>query len=203
MYRLLQQVRRRSTLCSGFSLIELLVSISIIVIITSIALVRNSSFNQTILLTNQAYELALDIRRSQVLGVSVQAGAEPGSDAINRSPIGLYVEQGNQTYRIFRDNTNDQSNGQYDPGEEINNGTLTLDNRFRILYICEGDLAADTCTGTTWTTILFQRPDFTAHLNTNSPSNVLTKVRIGVSTLNRGSETREVIIESTGLISVQ
>ncbi|MGB4076233.1 MAG: prepilin-type N-terminal cleavage/methylation domain-containing protein [Minisyncoccia bacterium] len=54
----------------GFSLVELLVVLSIISIITSIALMGQSTFNRSILLTNTAYSLALSMREMQALGLS-------------------------------------------------------------------------------------------------------------------------------------
>jgi prepilin-type N-terminal cleavage/methylation domain-containing protein len=56
---------------AGFGLIELLVSISIMVLVTSIVLARHSAFNGTVLLKSQAYEIALRLREVQLSAVSV------------------------------------------------------------------------------------------------------------------------------------
>ena len=55
----------------GFSLIELIVSIAIFMIITSIVLYNYGSFNNDLIVSNLAYEVALEVRTAQVYGLSV------------------------------------------------------------------------------------------------------------------------------------
>lgn len=59
-------------LTRGFTLIELLVSVTIIVLITTVALVQQNRFNETLALTNLAYEVGLSVRQAQVFGISVR-----------------------------------------------------------------------------------------------------------------------------------
>ena len=54
----------------GFSLIELIVAVSVIVIISSVALFHQAKFSSDILISNVAYEIALAIRQAQVYGIS-------------------------------------------------------------------------------------------------------------------------------------
>ena len=54
----------------GFTLVEMLVVLLIIAIITTIALIGQSTFNRTLLLTDTAYTIALSIREAQSLGLS-------------------------------------------------------------------------------------------------------------------------------------
>jgi prepilin-type N-terminal cleavage/methylation domain-containing protein len=56
----------------GFTLIELMVTITIVVLVTGIVLVQYSSFNSSVLLTSQAYQLAFDLREAQSLAISVR-----------------------------------------------------------------------------------------------------------------------------------
>jgi len=56
----------------GFTLIELLVSMGIMIVITSVALVQHNQFNETLALTNLAYEVGLSVRQAQVFGISVR-----------------------------------------------------------------------------------------------------------------------------------
>jgi prepilin-type N-terminal cleavage/methylation domain-containing protein len=66
---------------AGFSLIELLVVVSIFFIITTIALFKQSKFSSDILITNTAYDVALAIRQAQVYGVgSKQSGSDTLED---------------------------------------------------------------------------------------------------------------------------
>tara|TARA_B100000508_G_scaffold60333_1_gene47333 strand:- start:368426 stop:369001 length:576 start_codon:yes stop_codon:yes gene_type:complete len=44
----------------------------IIIVITSVALVQHNQFNETLALTNLAYEVGLSVRQAQVFGISVR-----------------------------------------------------------------------------------------------------------------------------------
>ena len=55
---------------AGFSLIELMVSISIIVLVVAVIIVQQTSFNGSVLLRNEAYEVALTLRNIQLSAVS-------------------------------------------------------------------------------------------------------------------------------------
>lgn len=57
----------------GFSLVELLVVLLIMITITMAALVNQSSFNKTLLLKNTAYDLALVLRSIESLGLGTRA----------------------------------------------------------------------------------------------------------------------------------
>lgn len=54
----------------GFSLIEMLVSLGIIVIITAIVLLGQSNFNRSLVLVDTAYTIAFTLRQAQTLGLS-------------------------------------------------------------------------------------------------------------------------------------
>lgn len=81
----------------GFGLIELLVSISIMVLVTTIVLAGHSSFNGSVLLRSQAYEIALRLREVQLAAVGVSGAG------VNdfRSLAGAQFSQGNNKYLIF------------------------------------------------------------------------------------------------------
>ena len=87
----------------GFGLIELMVSIGVMVLVTSIVLVRQSAFNSTVLLQNQAFEIAFDIRQTQLRAVSAQGGV----DADFRTQYGVTFEPGERDYYFFRGNPTD------------------------------------------------------------------------------------------------
>jgi prepilin-type N-terminal cleavage/methylation domain-containing protein len=54
----------------GFTLVEMIVVLTIIVTITAIALLGQSSFNKNLLLTDTAYTVAFSVREAQSLGLS-------------------------------------------------------------------------------------------------------------------------------------
>lgn len=54
----------------GFSLVEMLVVLAIIVVITAVALLGQSSFNRSIVLSDTAYTVAFSLRQAQSFGLS-------------------------------------------------------------------------------------------------------------------------------------
>lgn len=54
----------------GFTLVEMMVVLFIIVIVTTIAVMGQSTFNRSLILTDTAYTIAFSIREAQTLGLS-------------------------------------------------------------------------------------------------------------------------------------
>ncbi len=87
----------------GFTLIEMLVVLAIITIITTIAVTSQSSFNQTLLLTNAAYDLGINVRQAESYGVSSRAFLSGGVSTVNAG-YGLDFTSGNLgAYTLFAD----------------------------------------------------------------------------------------------------
>lgn len=59
----------------GFTLVELTVVLAIIVVITTVVLTNQSSFNKTLILTNTAYDIALTLRSAETYGLSSRASS--------------------------------------------------------------------------------------------------------------------------------
>lgn len=81
--------RHTRATAGGFSLIELMVTIAIISIVLAISLAKYGTFNNVVLLKNQAFGLALDIRKAQTYASSVRV--ESNQDAGN--PNGSILRQ--------------------------------------------------------------------------------------------------------------
>lgn len=90
LFRALLRKRRAAR---GFSLIELLVVLTIISVVTTIALVGQATFNRSVLLTDTTYAIALSLREMQSLGLSSRKtagvqeagyGAYFGDASVNR-----------------------------------------------------------------------------------------------------------------------
>ncbi|MCA9359668.1 prepilin-type N-terminal cleavage/methylation domain-containing protein [Candidatus Kaiserbacteria bacterium] len=189
---------------AGFGLVELLVSISIVVIVASIILTKQSTFNSSVLLRGQAYEVALRAREVQLSAVS--ATNDAASDF--RSVLGLHfdVTNGNEGgYKIFRDANLD---GFYSGSGEEYDVQGQLDNRFEIREIrvidgggtsVENDLS-----------IIFVRPNFDARFFVDAgQANEKTQATAEIDVARRGivgtgnEVLRTVVITSTGQISVK
>lgn len=191
---------RYSRLRQGFGLIELLVSISVMVLVTSVILARHDAFNGATLLRSQAYDMALALREMQLLAVS----ATNDSSGF-RSIYGVTFDTATPgAYVIFRD---DNYNYFYDAGEEFGQQGF-LDERFLIddirLVGSGGDAGSRTDV-----TILFERPNFDAliYKSLNSPAAagiyaVELDVRVRGTTGNSAGEVRTIEVTRTGQVTV-
>lgn len=172
----------------GFTLIELMISIGIITLITSLVMIRHSSFNSAVLEENQAYEVAFDIRQTQMRAVSPQVGIT--GDV--RGGYGIrFVDDPSGTNRIYEV-------FQRIDGEDRVIDRRQLDNRFQ-LTVSEAGTA---------NTIFFQRPDFDARFFRDSGTEVedADRMVINVSLVDGGnSDTggRNIEVTSSGQISIR
>lgn len=200
-----------ATTTAAFGLIELLVSISIVMIVMSIVLARQDTFNSAVLLRNQAFDIALSLREAQLSAVSVQVIG--GSD---RQVIGVYFDTdatgaANQRFIVFRDGalaTPDPSpNGFYNPSEDALVGQpRQLDPRFEIAEIrADGSIVSGG-----ELSILFERPNFDARFFDAATSELSESVieidvkRVGVPVVAGDPGTvRTIEITETGQIAVQ
>lgn len=64
----------------GFTIIELLVSVAIFVLMTSLIVAKFGNFNQSTLLTDTAYDIALVVRLAQTYGLSVRNATQGGTN---------------------------------------------------------------------------------------------------------------------------
>lgn len=168
----------------GFSLLEVLITAAIIGMITGLVTIKYGSFNNLILLKNQAYQIALELRETQTRSLSVT-----GSSAEFRYPYGLYFATAEpDRYTLFRDSN---ENGYYNAGEELE--IRNLDSRFEITSLC----SASAC-GLTTLSITFKRPNFDAIMNNGTVSDG----KINISTIT-DTGTRTVRVNAAGQITVE
>tara|TARA_B100000745_G_scaffold233775_1_gene157395 strand:+ start:1387 stop:1953 length:567 start_codon:yes stop_codon:yes gene_type:complete len=173
---------------SGFSLIELLITISIVIMVVGAVLVKNTGFNSTVLLKTQAQEVALDIRTAQQYGVSARADRTDTGAA-----YGIYFSAATpELYQLYLDDDGDQV---YDTGEAVG-AAFVLDDRFIINDIC----VAGTC-GSSEVSIAFQRPDFDAAIY--YAGGRATLVEIVVVSRTDTTAQRTVAVYETGQIAVE
>jgi len=150
----------------GFTLVEMMVVLAIIVIVTVIALLGQSSFNRSLVLTETAYTIAFSIRQAQFLGISGRT-----TNGTPDAGYGVHFEN-NQTssYRMFADTsptrTNNIQNAAVCPGRSVGTGqeakpgdcirnsstedvtTYTLNNGFKIARFCGiASNGTETCNG--------------------------------------------------------
>ncbi len=151
----------------GFGLIELMVSISIMTLVSTVILVKNRSFNNALLLRNQAYEVAFSLRQAQLMAVS---GTKLSGTGRNIYGIHFNVASApdNGRYQMFQDNQGTQY--WYDDGADAPIGSIigTIDNHY-VMDITDssgnGAGSPDTLS------ITFERPNFDARFQRSSAVN--------------------------------
>lgn len=83
----------------GFTLVELMVVLTIIVIITVVVLTSQSSFNKTLILANTAYDIALALRSAESYGL----GSRAVGTTVNAG-YGLHFQSGTPgSFTLFAD----------------------------------------------------------------------------------------------------
>lgn len=174
----------------GFTLVELMVSIAIFSIITTVAVLNNSKFNSSVLLTNLAYEVALSVRQAQVYGVTVRKDATGNFN----SAYGVHFEAATPTtYILFEDRARDHV---YSPGVDTILETIKVEKGNSIGRVCtDGGLC-----GFGDLDITFERPNPDAFVRINNSSTIYHKAEICIAS-PQGIK-RKVVVEETGQISV-
>ncbi len=183
---------------SGFTLVEMIVSLSIFAVITGVVLAHYKDFSGGIVLSNLAYEMATTIRQAQVYGISVK-GAGPSTFNLRYGVHLVYPT--NNTFILFADLDGNQ---QYSGSSEI------VEN----LTPSQGNIISDFCgtlaTGVsecaasdpllTWLDITFLRPNPDA-IFLNSKGALYQSASIIVKSPITG-RIKTIVIRSTGQISV-
>lgn len=197
---------------SGFTVVELMVTLTIVVMVTGIIMVQYSSFNSSVLLTSQAYETAFDIREAQSMAISVR-----GQSSRFREEYGLYFDitsSNPNRYILFQDNdaNGNHSPARYHAGEQIGS-PLLLDPRFVLKNLCATVGSTRTCYANDPSTtgevinsgfhdvaISFKRPDFDAEFYSAGRSGIESiEIKFGTP---GGTIERSVTVYRTGQISI-
>ncbi|MFA7315155.1 MAG: prepilin-type N-terminal cleavage/methylation domain-containing protein [Candidatus Magasanikbacteria bacterium] len=214
---------------AGFTLVELLVTISIFVLLTGIVLFNQTKFNSTILLTNLAYDTALTIRQAQTYGVNVKEFNR--QDGVDKKflPYGVHfeTESNNKSFILFTEldygSANDPGDGLYltEVDDDIADSSLcqadkgcvtrySIKRGNYISAICAEEVesgesnCSDGSKNRTVLDIVFTRPNPDARIsfdNSESESGVEKVATIILSGVE-GDSSRKVIIRSNGLIEI-
>ena len=154
----------------GFTLIEMLAVLGIIIVITGLVLANYSRFGGTVILQNLAYEIALTARQSQVYGISVLGSTTParvvfaGGYGVHFSAPANVRSAARTSYVLFAD-IPAFLNGKYDGGAELVQ-SLKLLTGYRVenLYTTDGGAERSV----TSLDITFRRPEPDAYITKNN-----------------------------------
>jgi prepilin-type N-terminal cleavage/methylation domain-containing protein len=179
----------------GFTLVELLVSISIFSVITAVAVFNHARFNGTIVLTNLAYEVALSVRQAQFYGIVVR---QTTADATKfDSGYGVHFDLANPTtYFIFEDIKSGANPNHVHDGSDITVETFRIQKGNTISKVC-----VDSNCSSPVVDITFVRPNPDAFIRAGGIQGTsYGKAEICIA--SPGGTKRKITVESTGQISV-
>ncbi|HQL34921.1 MAG TPA: prepilin-type N-terminal cleavage/methylation domain-containing protein [bacterium] len=183
---------RKVSLKTGFTLIELVVSLSIISILTALFLVNYHSTNQRTDLTMSAQTLVTNIRFAQAnaLGLVKYDGEIPPGG------WGVFVSSGsgsNHSYFIFAD---ENDNRKYDNGEAIpalGGNVISLSPNISIDSLSLGNVEVSQAN------VTFLPPDPITRLESGSATSTFMDIRLRESLNNT---TKTVRVNFLGLVEV-
>ncbi len=201
---LFSSVRKHITQAKGFTLVELLISIAIIGIVTTIVLVKNGSFESTSLLKSAAYEIALSLREAQIKSVS----STRGSGSFDY-PFGVTFTPSQTTYKAFQFGSSTANPVYYDisdpsPDYASDLMTFTVGKGLQIYDVCMTIGVSEDC-GIDRLDISFRRPEFKALFYAvkggSTYSATITSAKIKVNSAG-GTNVFVVEVSQLGQISV-
>lgn len=179
----------------GFTLVELLVSVGIFTIITSVAAYNHSLFNGSVILTNLAYEIALSIRQAQFYGITVRQSADDSTRFDSGYGIHFDTVSAPASYILFEDKP--AQDHVYNVGESLNTFSIQRGNTISKIVVSNGS-------GTTSKSLVdisFIRPNPDTYITADGIAGVYyNNAELCVSSPQANK--RKIIIEATGQISV-
>lgn len=200
----------------GFTLVELLVVISIMLVLTTSFLLQQKKFDSSTLMRSLAYSIALTVRQAQAYGTSLRENT-PGAFAAGTAATayGVYFTSANiganvnpNTYILFADvppGGGGQANGRYDGvSEKIQQ--FQLSSGYYISDFCAVIAGAQNCVSGAAITeldIYFKRPNTDSQFSIFNGASPLTNASaVYMKLTGPGGDFRNIIVTNTGQISV-
>lgn len=173
---------------SGFTIVELLVSIGIFTLITGVVLARYRTFDTNAKFVNASEDIVLALRQAQVYGVGVRGT----TGALFDVPYGVHFDTTTPNQiRIFADSNRD---GKYIMTDDSLVETVQWDTSIGISNLVCGSSAC-----TSFLDVTFKRPNVDAIIDDSvGPGYMSSAV-----TIASGAKTSTVFISRAGQISLQ
>ncbi|MDP2665657.1 MAG: prepilin-type N-terminal cleavage/methylation domain-containing protein [bacterium] len=202
---------------NGFTLVELMVVLAIIVVITSVVFTSQNSFNKTLMLSNTAYDIALTLRSTQTYGLSSRASGTSANVG-----YGIHLASGtHNSFIFFADAYSlipDSSCTTPDckPGDYIytpSTDTFTADKLVQTYKLNNGITVSDFCAyptsgsgscaldgGLTALDIVFTRPNPNALISGLNGASYTTYSRMCITISSQGNTKKYISIAASGQI---
>ena len=195
----------------GFTLTELLVSISIISVILTVIILNQSTYTDSAALFNLADEISSTISQAQAYGIGVKE-VSTGSSEFNTSyglAFSLLSSGSNTVYLYFADldaNRIYTGNWSCDTSECLNKVDITRGNVIDDICIIKTS-GSDQCNSAKRADVSFARPSTEAQIklfnNGGQPLNESDLKGIRIELKSPRGSTRSVTVYTTGQISTQ
>ena len=185
----------------GFTLVELLVTLSLFVVLTTIVLFSQSKFNGSILLTNLAYDVAITVRQAQTYGVNVRETSSGVFDKAYGVHFDILTDDSKKKFLLFADSGGGSG---YDGSDiEVNKYSIKRGNYISDIRIINSDPGCSSVDGgcsVNKLDITFLRPDPDARFESIPTKQNITEAKIIITSAN--GDNRNVVVNSTGQISI-
>lgn len=191
------------TICSkkGFTLIEVIVVIGIMLIITGLTLFDGSRLNSSVSLSNTTYELGLMIRDAQVSGLGSKVVSDSSITTLNQ---GIHFDMTTpEKFILFADSA---PNNIYDSLEQTEIYNIENKRAGKILKICKISPDGKSCGNTISNlSIVFKRPNPEAYFYFKNGSSVeehVGNIAINLGFTGPNPDCRSIVIYKTGAIQI-
>lgn len=174
---------------SGFSLIEMLVVISISLILMTLFLINMRGATDHVELEGEAYKIATLAREAQTYAISTKTFGE----TLTYKSVGVYFEKNTNTITFFGEVN---PNGKYDGSDTIlTPKNLTLLSGYTILNICGGSA----CIPLNNASVAYLRPFVSASIIGNGATSY---PYITITVRSPKQNTRQIQLWTTGQVTV-
>lgn len=175
---------------TGFSLVEMMVVLTIFAIMTAVVMANFPAFQDKTALQLIAQEIATTIRQAQVYGIGTRVETD------NFPSHGVYFDlttsDGNKSFVLYAD----KNNAQPGFGDEDQNSVIekfTIRGAVKINALCKTDCSSETLD------ILFQRP----YPEANFIGGTYGGVKVEIQSTRDPTNKRLIEVSNTGQISVK
>ena len=189
------------TSVSGFSLVELIVVLSVMVIITGLVLARYRGYGRSATFANSSESIILAIREAQVYGIGVKGQSLTptctGGVTIYDCGYGTYFSTASpKGLTLFIDKNSD---GNFDSAASETLSSVNFDSATSITSIqCDAGAGFVSCPGGA-VSLTFKRPNPTAIIEDNSG----VQYNAAIITISNGTDTSVVTVTKAGQLSLQ